>query len=257
MQISHASARGVARVNEDYAVCGTNWAIVLDGATAFPGVESGCIHDVSWVVHRLAAALAVRMLGEAMRLDDMLAAAIEEVRNLHIETCDLANPDSPSTTVAMARVSGGILDYLTLADSPIALWNPRKGMQIFEDERIANLPGGRPYTRDLVRSSRNSSGGFWVASTKPEAAYHAITGSIELQPDTEIALFTDGVTRLVEFYQYTWDSLFELLRRVQPEGVIAAVRDMEIKERPSHGKQHDDATVVHITSVRAPVSSVP
>lgn len=250
MQISHASEQGIGRANEDYAVCGANWAIVLDGATALPGVESGCIHDVPWLVHRLAAALAARMLGEKTPpLDDILAAAVEEVRGLHVETCDLTNPDSPSTTVAIARVSGTTLDYLILADSPIALWSPKKGIQVFEDERIANLPGGRPYSRDLVRSCRNSNGGFWVASTKPEAAYHAIRGSIELEPDTEIALFTDGVTRLVEFYQYSWDSLFDLLRRLQPSGVISSVREMETREKPPYGKQHDDATVAYMTSI--------
>ena len=38
------------------------------------------------------------------------------------------------------------------------------------DDRIAHLPGGRPYTIELVRSLRNQPGGFWVASTDPEAA---------------------------------------------------------------------------------------
>jgi protein phosphatase 2C-like protein len=249
MQIAYASERGVGSANEDYAVCGANWAVVLDGATAFPGVESGCIHDVPWLVHRLAAALAVRMLGDAAPLEDILASAIEEVRGQHIEECDLDNPDSPSSTVSMARVSGARLDYLILADSPIALWHPEKGTRVFEDERIANLPGGRPYTRELVRSCRNSPGGFWVASTDPAAAYHSVRGSVDLDPGTEIALFTDGVTRLIEFYQHTWDSLFSLLRRMQPAGVIASVREAEIKEAPLYGKRHDDATVAHVTSI--------
>jgi hypothetical protein len=146
-------------------------------------------------------------------------------------------------------MSGMNLDYLVLADSPIAIWHPIKGVQVFEDERIANLPGGRPYTRELVRSSRNTFGGFWVASTKPEAAYHAVRGTIELEPGAEIALLTDGVTRLVEFYQHTWDSLFELLRKFQPHGLIGAVRELERKHKPSHGKWHDDASVAYIESI--------
>lgn len=249
MQISYASERGIGASNEDYAVCGTDWAILLDGATAMPGVESGCIHDVPWLVHRLAAAIAVRMLPEPAPLAATVAVAIEEVCSLHAKTCDLANPDSPSSTVAVARISGASLEYLILADSPIVLWHPTEGAQVFADERIANLPGGRPYSRELIRASRNTPGGFWVASTKPEAAYHAVTGSVDLEVGAEIGLFTDGATRLVDFYQYTWTSLFDLLRTRQPQGVIDAVREMERKQEPPCGKRHDDASVVHVSSI--------
>lgn len=58
MQITFASEGVPGRVNEDYAACGTDWAIVLDGATAPAGVDSGCIHDVPWLVRQFAASLA-------------------------------------------------------------------------------------------------------------------------------------------------------------------------------------------------------
>lgn len=249
MQISYATERGIGAANEDYVLCGTDWAVVLDGATAPPGVESGCIHDVAWLVHHLAAALAVRMLGVPAALDDVFATAIEDVCALHAGTCDLTNPDSPSTTVSMARLSGATLDYLILADSPIVLWNPEKGTRVIEDNRIANLPGGRPYTPELITSCRNTPGGFWVGSTKPEAAYQAVRGSVELDSRTEIALLTDGATRLVELYSHSWDSLFELLRKRQPKGLLACVRELERSQKPPHGKQHDDATVAYITGI--------
>lgn len=247
MQISYASERGVGDANEDYAVCGANWAVILDGATAMPGVESGCIHDVPWLVRQFAAALGVRMARESVPLADLVASAIEEVRSVHAGSCDLSNPDSPSTTVAIARVSGGVLDYLVLADSPIAVWHSNETVQVLDDDRLARLPGGRPYSRELIRSCRNAPGGFWVASTKPEAAYESVRGSMRLGPDDEIALCTDGVTRLVDFYGYSWRSLFALLQTAKPGGLIAEVRKMEQAKRLPHGKQHDDATVVHMT----------
>jgi hypothetical protein len=251
MQISYASERGVGHANEDYVIGGTNWAVVLDGATAVPDVDSGCIHDVPWLVHRLAAALAARILDTGIPLDDVLSAAIREVCAAHADTCDLSNPDSPSSTVSAARVADtATLEYLVLADSPVVLWHPwEKVAQAFEDERIAHLPGGRPYTRELVRSSRNVSGGFWVASTNPEAAYHAVRGTVDLQPGAEVALFTDGVARLVDFYENTWDSLFGLLRELQPQGLIEFVRDMESKNKVPYGKRHDDATIAYITAI--------
>jgi hypothetical protein len=191
------------------------------------------------------------MLDAKIPLDDVLSAAIQQVCAAHADTCDLSNPDSPSSTVSIARVTDSVtLEYLILADSPVVLWNPReKTARAFEDERISHLPGGRPYTRELVRSCRNVPGGFWVASTKPEAAYHAVRGTADLEPGAEVALFTDGVTRLVDFYKYTWDSLFGLLRELQPQSLINFVRDMERKQKVPYGKLHDDATAAYITAI--------
>ena len=116
------------------------------------------------------------------------------------------------------------------------------------DDRLDHLqPGGRPYTRDLVRSKRNASGGFWVASTNPDAAHEAITGIAD--GVTHVTLLTDGVTRLVEYYGYSWTDIFELLGKEGPSGLIQRVREAEQASPPpayGYGKQHDDATAVYI-----------
>jgi hypothetical protein len=93
---AYATEGSPGRVNEDYAACGTGWAVVLDGATASPGVDSGCIHDVLWLVRHLATAVTRRILLAAAPLPDLLAESIEETREAHAGTCDLQNPDSPS-----------------------------------------------------------------------------------------------------------------------------------------------------------------
>jgi hypothetical protein len=247
MQITQASEAAPGLVNEDYAVCGSGWAVLLDGATAPPNVDSGCIHDVPWLVRHLAAALARRMIAESKSaLDELLASSIDEVCAAHAGTCDLANPDSPSSTVSIARISGAEFQHLTLGDSPIVLWNSEQGARVFMDDRTAHLPGGRPYTVELVRSCRNQPGGFWIASTKPEAAYRALTGTAELGEEDEAGLFTDGASRLVDFYGYSWDAFFDTLRRLGPLGLIQTVRASERAQRLPHGKVHDDATAVHI-----------
>ena len=241
----YATGSAPGQVNEDYAICGPDWAVVLDGATAPAGIASGCIHDVPWLVRRIAASLSGRLPLSRAPLTDILAAAIEDTRSAHADTCDLANPDSPSTTVSIVRVNGDGLDYLTLGDSPIVLWEPGRGTQVFIDDRTAHLPGGRP----LVRSLRNKPDGFWIASTVPEAAHQAVTGSARLHHDSEVALLTDGVTRLVDCYGYTWDGLFAQLRASTPGALITSVRDLE-RDRPvPSGKQHDDATAVHLTQL--------
>ena len=126
------------------------------------------------------------------------------------------------------------------------------------DDRLAHLPGGRPYTLGLVRSLRNKPGGFWVASTEPEAAYRAVSGSTHLGRRRG-GIFTDGVSRLTEFYGYEWEQVFSILKSSGPGGVIALVRSME-RERPlCSGKQHDDATAVLMVACAAkrPAATAP
>jgi hypothetical protein len=244
MQVTYATESAPGRINEDYAICGNEWAVVLDGATAPPGVDSGCIHDVLWLVRHLAAAVTRHILLSSAPLPDVLAASIEETRDAHAATCDLGNPDSPSSTISIVRVRDDLIDYLTLADSPIVIRTTDRALMPAIDDRLAHLPGGRPYTIELVRSLRNKPGGFWVASTNPEAAYHAVTGSTPFEAATEIGIFTDGVSRLVEFYGYEWEQIFSILESSGPSGVIALVRSIECERPLRDGKQHDDATAV-------------
>jgi hypothetical protein len=248
VQVGYATRAAPGAVNEDYVVAGPDWAVVLDGATAPAGVDSGCVHDVAWLVHRLAAALGAGLAGEAGgSLSDVLAGAVKQVCAAHADTCDLANPDSPSSTVAMARWGQGRLECLVLADSPIAVQLRDGSIAVVEDDRIMRLPGGPPYTRELVRAQRNRPGGFWVASTSQAAAYEAVTATFPEEEVDAVAMLTDGVTRLVECYRHTWRDLMEELRTGGPDHVIDLVRAAERAEPAGRGKAHDDATALLVT----------
>jgi hypothetical protein len=246
--ITFATRAAPGVLNEDYVAAGPDWAVVLDGATAPAGVDSGCVHDVAWLVHRLAAALSVRLAGEpGGSLSDVLAGAIKQVCAAHADTCDLANPDSPSSTVAMARWGRGRLECLVLADSPIAVRLRDGSVGVVEDDRIMQLPGGPPYTLELVRAQRNRPGGFWVASTSQAAAYEAVTATFPEEEVDAVALLTDGVTRLIDRYRRTWRDVMEELRTGGPDHVIDLVRAAERAEPAGRGKAHDDATALLVT----------
>jgi hypothetical protein len=132
--------------------------------------------------------------------------------------------------VAVVRSVGTAIEYLVLGDSPVILATG-DGITPVVADRVDHLqPGGRPYTRELVRSKRNASGGFWVASTKPQAAHEAITSIVD--DVTHVALLTDGVTRLVEYYLYSWMEILELLDRDGPSGLIQRVREAEHASPP-------------------------
>jgi len=243
MQITFSTDNTPGRPNEDYAICGPEWAVVLDGATAPQGVDSGCIHDVPWLVRHLAAGISSRLMLDTLSLPDVLASAIESTCQAHASTCDLHNPDSPSSTVAIIRVRDESLDYLVLGDSPVILRKEDGDLVPVTDDRIENLPGGRPYSIEFVRSMRNKAGGFWIASTDIQAAYHAVSGSATNVADA--ALVTDGITRLVEWYGHDWPEVFTILDTGGPSALIASVRAAERQSPPSHAKAHDDATAVY------------
>jgi hypothetical protein len=249
MQVTCATRPGDGQGNEDYPAAGPDWAVILDGATANADADSGCIHSVQWLVRQLAAAITARMPVASAPLADLLAEAISDVCQAHADTCDLANPDSPSSTVAMCRITGHVLEYLSLADSAVVHARPGQPAEVFLDDRTSHLPGRRPYTYELVRSLRNQPGGFWVASTNPMAAYEAVRGTCELAADSSILLLTDGVTRLVELYGQTWEALAAMVTADGPQALITAVRQFEDDQPLPYGKQHDDATAIHVTGI--------
>lgn len=254
MQVTYASVPAPGHANEDYIVTGPTWVAVFDGATPRPGVGSGCIHDVPWLITHLASSVSQSLVLDSTRqLSDILAQAIETTCQAHGGSCDLDNPDSPSATASILRITDARADYLVLADSPI-LARIDDRLQVIADERSARLPS---YTPESVRAHRNSQGGFWVASTRTEAAYQAVTGALPLHTLNSAAVLTDGVTRYVERVALgTWEDLDKALRTDGPDTVIERIRHAEemsfpeLRIEPGTGrmvKRHDDATAAVIT----------
>ncbi|WP_131787343.1 protein phosphatase 2C domain-containing protein [Protofrankia symbiont of Coriaria ruscifolia] len=246
MQISYTTEPTPGRINEDIVLAGDSWALVLDGATAPAGIASGCIHDVAWLVRQLGVQLAQLLITTDQPLDALLAAAIGATCRAHSETCDLTNPSSPSATAVLVRWRDKRFDYLVLADSPLIL-DLGGSVQAITDDRTAHLPDYSPLA---VAHSRNTPDGFWVASTNPDAAYHAVTGSAPTAAVCRAALLSDGAARLVDrFGLLTWSELIDFLDTAGPSLLIEKTRAAERSETPEEaagrrGKRHDDATAV-------------
>lgn len=252
-----ATAAGDGTENEDVGLLGENWAFVLDGATA-PPLESGCVHGVRWYVDQLAADLSRRLDAATDPLPTLLAGSIAAVTESHADTCDTGNPSSPSSTVAIVRELAGNLDYLVLADSPVIL-DVNGEIRPVLDTRIDRLPS---YDVETVTRIRNTTAGFWVASTCPEAAHQAVSGSVPLDEVRRVVLATDGATRLVDrFGLYDWSDLVDLCADSEDgpwrliEHTRAAEEDGQTLTLPGarRAKRHDDATVIALdyTSERA------
>ncbi|GGO84892.1 protein phosphatase 2C domain-containing protein [Wenjunlia tyrosinilytica] len=239
MEIVYSCQPMSGAVNEDFVLGTEDFVIVMDGCTSLTE-STGCIHDVPWLVRRLGGHLFRALTAEeGVPLRNALADAINSVCADHASTCDLSNPDSPSTTVAIVRRAGGWLDCLVLADSPVVVEMRDGSVATVRDTQNAPLPGNN---RDL----RNTDAGFWVASTKPEAAAKCVTDRWPLDRLRRVAVLTDGVTRLVERYGWTYEKLMHELDQSGPAALIRTVREAELATERGRfrGKHHDDATAV-------------
>ncbi|MGH8967922.1 MAG: protein phosphatase 2C domain-containing protein, partial [Actinomycetes bacterium] len=157
------------------------------------------------------------------------------------DTCDLTNPSSPSSTVALLRVRDGRADYLALADSSVVFKMADGSVLPITDDRLDHLSD---YSVPAVAAARNTAGGFWVASTQPEAARHSVTGTVDLtaQPVTAAAVLTDGAATMVERHGRSWDELLTVLES-GPAELIRRTRELdETATGTLSGKRHDDAT---------------
>lgn len=264
MRVSMASvAARVGCVNEDFCGAVPGAAVLIDGA-GISGVESICRHGVAWYAHRLGGELlGLLSLGADRSLPALLAEAIARLADAHRNTCDLADPSSPSAAVAIVRLYDGRVDYLVLGDLVVVLGIAEAPL-VVSDAREVDI--GRPYRAalqttadgsaeheqvrrrfiDMLRASRNQPGGFWVAKDDPRAAAEAITGSRCASELSGVALLSNCASRIVDRFQLArWPEVLGLLASGGPTTIIRRVRQAEQQQ----GFPPDDATVLHCTDL--------
>ncbi len=263
MQVAFASAPNPGRENEDFVAASSNVVVVLDGAGLPDGLNTGCVHGVPWFVQQLGAELLSRAADRTMSLADCLADAIERTAQLHGHGCDLSNPLTPTSTVAMVRAHDERVEWLALADSTVVI-NGRSGIQAVSDHRVNEVtsrqrfdlattlhgmePGAKAHIlANAQRAVMNTAGGYWVAATEPKAASEALVGSASLADVCSAALLTDGAARAVDDFQVmTWRDALDHLEGEGPQGLINRTRALEVSdpdhERWARNKRHDDAT---------------
>ncbi|WP_230394469.1 hypothetical protein [Plantactinospora alkalitolerans] len=271
MRVCSASVPAPGRAeNEDQVFRYGELVGVLDGATVPDGFDTGCVHGPVWYVRQLAARIGLAAADRpAAALTGNLAAAILAVRADHGGRCDLDHPGTPSATVCLLRYGGDHVDYLVLCDSPLVL-DLGERVQVISDDRLrtatadlrqkaltvagagAELDRATRFRRAvaLQREQMNQTHGYWVAAANPDAAYHAVAGSLPLHgPDRvrRAALLTDGASGAVEqFGLFDWRGLLDVLSEAGPGELIRRVRLAEAGDgqRRSGFKRYDDATAV-------------
>jgi hypothetical protein len=257
--MTSAAARS-GHPNEDFTCATSTAAVLIDGA-GISGTESICRHGVAWYASRLGGSLlGLLSLVRDRSLSALLAEAISQVTDDHRDTCDVANPISPSATVAILRLSDGLAEHLVLGDSvlvldragdaPLVVSDPREVIisRSYESALEAANENSERYHRVLrdLRANRNRAGGFWVAKDDPAAADEAITGSCPISALTGAVLLSNGASRVVDRFQLAdWPGVIAVLASSGPAEVIHRVRQAE--ER--HAVAPDDATIAHCTNL--------
>ncbi|WP_328480747.1 protein phosphatase 2C domain-containing protein [Streptomyces sp. NBC_00377] len=256
------------QANEDFAAAAVRAAVLLDGA-GVAGAETGCTHGIAWFSSTLGGLLLSAVTAHPARpLAECLADSLRVVRSLHEDSCDLSYPASPTSTVVAIRADAGALEYLVLGDSTLLLADRDSKTAALTDRRLDDvgkrlrgpldaLPTGTPEHasaladyRDALTKLRNRPGGFWIAGPDPQAAEHALTGSVPLEPLTSVTLMSDGATRPVDCFGVdTWQETLDVLTSSGPSELLRRVRELEAGDpegrRWPRGKSHDDATALH------------
>jgi hypothetical protein len=273
MQVTLASRRSPdATSNEDFLAATARAVVVIDGASVPPELGTGCAHGTAWFSHRLGTQLLALLTSQPDHSPaDNLAQAITDVAALHADTCDLDHPGTPSATVAILREQADTVDYLVLGDTTILLEQPTR-IRVFTDDRLERVAavqhdamhqqatGSTAHARSFAqlvteqRRHRNHPDGFWVASTDPAAAQHALTDTVARDSLHRAAVLSDGATRLVDrFGLLDWSSFLTILAEQGPDAIIQQVRAAEHGDpdgqRWPRGKRHDDASAAfcHLT----------
>ncbi|WP_031075513.1 protein phosphatase 2C domain-containing protein [Streptomyces sp. NRRL WC-3742] len=264
MLVSVASAPNPGRINEDFAVVSPETVVLLDGAGLPSGMDTGCIHGVPWFVRTLGTNISKHAIERPAALTECLADAIESTAQLHAGTCDLGNPMTPTSTVAIARARGGTFEWLVLADSTIVIRSD--GLDAISDHRVSEVTSRQraEMATDLEhleerkrrialafaqRQLMNTDGGYWVAATDPSAAVWSLTGETPLPTVRAAAVLSDGAARAVDdFAVMGWPEFMSRLEADGPYNVIDHTRELERSDPQRRcwprTKCHDDATAV-------------
>lgn len=269
MRVMLATEPGSAtRPNEDFAAATSTLAVLLDGATLPASIPKPCQHDARWFTHALGVRLLTELTAEpAAWIAEGVARAIEAVATEHGKTCEIDDETHPSATVTILRELPDVYEYYVLGDSTIVFGNAEGAEVARSDKRLSHVASveraqaraakrGTPerdsalvHLVEAERSQRNVRGGYWIASTNPDAAARGRQGHIGRRELRRAALLSDGAAAAVERYDLMdWRSALDTMEKDGPQAIIRAVREAEgsdpYAERWPRSKVHDDATAV-------------
>lgn len=261
MRIEAATLAG-GEVNQDYYAYGDTYALVLDGASSFLPESTSIGADT--YVKALGEALAGKLEFCALtEISEVVAASIDEVAGKY----ELAEDESPNSTVVIAKWSQKQIATYVLGDSSLLVVNTTDEITEIKDDRMSkigedvrkvyreNLAKGLGFGLDhkkslqklqnLQRQLRNSKGGYWIAGATPEAGLNGIFNLFSKENLGEIILATDGGLACLKNNEFI---ISNDINKFQLKQMLFQWHEVEKKDEKGienpRSKVHDDKTVL-------------
>jgi hypothetical protein len=256
-------------VNEDAWGAAGRHAWVIDGATGLGAKLLPGPSDAAWFATALNDALAAVEVENAR---GRIAAAIERVRR-SFEVQAAREPagawEVPCGSVMLATANEKCVELTWLGDCTalirrhdgtiIGIGAGADDAQLEAAKAVRTGASGRSgWLRSMAvtealrlsREAYNRPGGTWVARLEPEAADHAESMSVPIEPSARLLMATDGFAALAHRYKrYHNSQLFAAAERIGLETLGQELRRIERDEDPvgiqyPRFKQSDDATAM-------------
>jgi hypothetical protein len=267
-----------AGVNEDLAGNSPPFYWVLDGSTPLFGKNvRGFGSDALWLVETIDARLRKALTDRADRDLEQILRSVATVLGREFKRAGIPEgPEGPSAAIGLVRLRASRLDYAILGDITVVVRSGRR-VEAVRDERVVEfdraavelltreLSSGATYdharraVHKALRENRkymNAQPGYWILSNKARAAHHAVTGSLEVTPGSEILVASDGFSRVVDTFRLYrgWTGLLSEVRAGSLASAIRRLRTAERKDpqcrRYPRLSPADDATALYIRTPR-------
>ena len=269
-----AGTRG--RPNEDAFAVLPTLLVVADGATSPASLGDGCIHGPAWYArHLVAAVVAAHSADPDAAPSDLTRIGDHAHDRFAFRHLRCRTPRDPVGDCCHPLFdTSGLGRWLVLGDCTLLHDNGTE-LLVVTDNRLSNsslaereaikVPGGASDPSEHLRrvdalvlaqrNHRNRPGGFWVASSNPEAAYHAYVGNLQHDASSTVnraALLTDGASSVVDTYAFaTWAEVMKVMEAEGPGSLLKIARSIELDDQYADSfpriKFSDDATALFAT----------
>ena len=263
--------------NEDRGGAFGSWAWVIDGATDIvPEPLTGAASDASWIADQLDTKLGALAADDAVvSLSDvprMLADAIRPEFDRVASRAPQGPEDYPSAAGLLVRLSGDVLEFVSVGDCSLILDDGQGGQHVIGVEakaagdtwvrraveaHLAENPDAeahhiRDYLWPKLRAARtrlNQPGGYGVFSISAPPSESVRSGSFRVASGARALLASDGLLRLVDvFGAYDIPALFDAAWAQGVDSLFTELRGFEQDDaqcvRYPRAKVSDDATGV-------------
>lgn len=260
------------QVNEDYVAVGSTYAVLLDGASGITGTRVLPHHsgsDAQWFSHFVGGRICEYLVASRGVIDS-IRLAVDDSRVFIGEYGVTDNEDLlPSSTLVVVSVTGGLVDIVSLGDSPVFIGLKDGSLVTMSDSRIAELDQvavdamvdrsrGRAMTgvqkraavNDILLANRqlkNKPDGYWILDPSGVALDHLNVMRFSVEDVDYVCAMSDGLERAFDLFaladpaaflaKATRESFDELLVRLRAE----ERQDPDFDRYPRL-KMHDDAT---------------